>query len=145
MAKTAPRFRDTVAAYERLKAEAAARRFAPVYLLMGDESYFIDALAEQLSTTVLLDEAARAFNQITVYGKDTDGGQVVNLCRQMPMMGQYQVVIVKEAQHLKGIEKLAHYVQKPSPTTVLVVCHKERNVDKRTAFYKGCLAHGAVL
>ena len=143
MAKSALKFRDSVARYEQLAAEIAARRFAPVYLLMGEEGYFIDALAERLATTVL-DEASRAFNQITVYGRDTDAGQVVNLCRQMPMMGQYQVVIVKEAQQLRGIEKLSYYTQKPSPTTILVVCHKEKNADKRSAFYKGCAATGAV-
>lgn len=111
---------------------------------MGEESYFIDSLADLLAATVL-DEAARAFNQITVYGRDTEAGQVVNLCRQMPMMGSYQVVILKEAQQLRGIERLSLYTQKPSPTTILVICHKEKNVDKRSAFYKGCTANGAVL
>ena len=85
MAKSALKFKDSVAAYEKLAQEIAARRFAPVYLLMGEESYFIDAIAERLATTVL-GEAERAFNQITVYGKDSEAGQVINLCRQMPMM-----------------------------------------------------------
>lgn len=144
MAKSAIRFRDTVAQYERMTADAAAKRYAPVYLLMGDESYFIDALCEQLATGIL-GEAERAFNQITVYGKDSEAGQIINLCRQMPMMGSYQVVIVKEAQQLRGLDKLSLYTQKPSPTTILVICHKEKTVDKRSAFYKGCAANGAVL
>ena len=144
MAKSAIRFRDTVAQYERMTADAAARRYAPVYLLMGDESYFIDALCEQLATGIL-GEAEHAFNQITVYGKDSEAGQIINLCRQMPMMGSYQVVIVKEAQQLRGLDKLSLYTQKPSPTTILVICHKEKTVDKRSAFYKGCAANGAVL
>ena len=143
MAKSAAKFRDTVAEYERISAQIAARQFAPVYLLMGEEGYFIDALAERLSSSIL-DEAARAFNQITVYGRDTEAGQVINLCRQMPMMGSYQVVIVKEAQQLRGIEKLSFYTQKPSATTVLVICHKEKSVDRRSAFYKGCAANGTV-
>lgn len=144
MAKSTLKFRDTVAQYDRLTAEIAARRFAPVYLLMGEESYFIDRVCEQIASTVL-DPAQQAFNQLTVYGKDTEAGQVVNLCRQMPMMGAYQVVILKEAQQLRGIDKLSLYTQKPSPTTVLVICHKEKNADKRSAFYKGCAANGAVL
>ena len=144
MAKGTLKFKDSVAEYERITGEIAARRFAGIYLLMGEESYFIDAVAEQLAASIL-DEAARAFNQITVYGRDSDAGQVVNLCRQMPMMGQYQVVIVKEAQQLKGLDKLSLYTQKPSPTTILVICHKEKNVDRRSAFYKGCAAHGVVL
>lgn len=144
MAKTTLRFRDSVAQYERLSAEAAARRYAPIYLLMGEESYFIDALCDQLAATVL-GEAERAFCQIVVYGKDTDAGQVINLCRQMPMMGARQVVIVKEAQQLRSLDKLSLYTQNPLASTVLVLCHKEKNADKRSAFYKGCAAHGEVL
>ena len=144
MAKSAVRFRDSVAQFERLSADIAARRFAPVYLLMGDESYFIDALCDRLASTIL-GEAERSFNQIVLYGRDTEPGQVINFCRQMPMMGQYQVVILKEAQQLKGLDKLALYTQKPSPTTILVICHKEKNADKRSAFYKGCAANGTVL
>lgn len=95
MAKSALKFKDSVAAYEQLAGQIAARRFVPIYLLMGEESYFIDAIAEQIATTVL-GEAERAFNQLTVYGRDSEAGQVINLCRQMPMMGSYQVVILKE-------------------------------------------------
>ncbi len=143
MAKGALKFKDSVAEFERIAAQIAARRFAPVYLLMGEESYFIDVLSERLATTIL-GEAERAFNQITVYGKDSDAGQVINLCRQMPMMGSWQVVILKEAQQLRGLDKLSLYTQKPSPTTILVICHKEKNADKRSAFYKGAAAHGTV-
>ena len=144
MAKGTLKFKDSVAAFDRIMSDIAARRFAGIYLLMGEESYFIDQVADRLAATIL-DEAARTFNQITVYGRDSDAGQIVNLCRQMPMMGQYEVVIVKEAQQLKGIDRLSLYTQKPSPTTILVICHKEKNVDKRSAFYKGCAANGVVL
>ena len=143
MAKSSVKFSDTVAAFERISADIAARRFAPVYLLMGEESYFIDRLAEQLAETIL-GEAERAFNQLTLYGRDSDAGQVVNLCRQLPMMGSYEVVIVREAQQLRQIEKLSFYTQQPTPTTILILCHKEKNADKRSSFYKGCAANGVV-
>lgn len=143
MAKTTVKFKDCVAEFERLRKLIAQRKFAPVYLLMGEESYFIDALCDALAATVLT-PSEQAFNQITVYGKDSDAGQIVNLCRQMPMMGSYEVIIVKEAQQLRNIEKLAHYTSRPQPTTILVVCHKERSVDKRSAFYKQCASAGAV-
>ena len=110
MAKSAVRFRDSVAQFERLSADIAARRFAPVYLLMGDESYFIDALCDRLASTIL-GEAERSFNQIVLYGRDTEPGQVINFCRQMPMMGSYEVVILKEAQQMRQIEKLSLYTQ----------------------------------
>lgn len=144
MAKSTVRFKDTVAAYEQLVSDAKARRFAPIYLLMGEESYFIDALCDLLASTIL-DEAARAFSQYTVYGRDVEAGQVVTLCRQMPMTGSHQVVIVKEAQQLAKIEKLSHYTDAPSPTTILVVCYKGKSVDKRLAFFKGVQKCGVVL
>ena len=78
MAKSTVKFKDSVAEYERIAAEIAARRFSGIYLLMGEESYFIDALAEQLAATIL-DEASRAFNQITFYGRDSEAGQIINL------------------------------------------------------------------
>lgn len=144
MAKGGVKFKDTVAAYDRLRGEITARKFAPVYLLMGEEAFFIDALCDLLASTIL-QESERAFNQLTVYGRDSDAGQVVNLCRQMPMMGSYQVVILKEAQQLRGLDKLSLYTLKPSPTTILIVCHKEKNVDKRSQLYKSIAQHGAVL
>lgn len=144
MAKGGVKFKDTVAAYDRLRGEITARKFAPVYLLMGEEAFFIDALCDLLASTIL-QESERAFNQLTVYGRDSDAGQVVNLCRQMPMMGSYQVVILKEAQQLRGLDKLSLYTSKPSPTTILIVCHKEKNVDKRSQLYKSIAQHGAVL
>ena len=143
MAKSTLKFKDSVVAFERLRGQIAARDFAPIYLLMGEEGYFIDALCDQLAQTIL-SPAEQAFNQITVYGKDSDAGQIVNLCRQMPMMGSYEVIIVKEAQQLRQIEKLSHYTSKPQKSTILIICHKEKSVDKRSAFYKQCNAAGEV-
>lgn len=143
MAKSTLKFKDSVAAFEQLKAQIAARQFAPIYLLMGEESYFIDVLCDALSSSIL-SPAEQAFNQITVYGKDSDAGQIVNLCRQMPMMGSYEVIILKEAQQLRNIEKLSHYTSKPQASTILIICHKEKNVDKRSAFYKQCASSGVV-
>ncbi len=144
MAKSTIKFKDTVVASEVLQKNIAARQYAPVYLLMGEEGYFIDMLAEQLATTVL-GEAERSFSQIVVYGRDSDAGAVTNLCRQMPMMGVMQVIIVREAQHLKQLEKLSVYTSKPQATTLLVLCHKDKNVDKRSALYKSVLSGGVVL
>ena len=143
MAKSAYKFKDSVAEFENLRSQIAARHFAPIYLLMGEESYFIDSLCDQLAATIL-SPAEQAFNQITVYGKDSNAGAVVNLCRQMPMMGSYEVVIVKEAQQLQKLESLTHYTSSPQPSTILIICHKEKNVDKRSALYKQCQKSGVV-
>ena len=137
-------FKDSVAEYERLKKDIAGNKFAPLYLLMGDEGYFIDSLGDLLGETIL-EPAERDFNQVTLYGKDSDAGAIVNLCRQMPMMGKYQVVILKEAQQLRKIEQLALYTKNPSPTTILILCHKEKNLDKRSQLYKQIAEKGKVL
>jgi DNA polymerase-3 subunit delta len=137
-------FKDTVATYTHVMSDMAAGRFAPLYLLMGDEGYFIDKVADRLADT-LLGEAERAFCQIVVYGKDSEVGDVINFAKQMPMMGGRQVVIVREAQGLKKIEQLQLYTQAPSPSTVLVLCHKEKALDKRSALYKHVKEKGVVL
>ena len=141
------KFSDCIADYNMIMKSIEARQFAPIYLLSGDEGYFIDAIADRLASTIL-NEAERSFNQLTVYGQDSDPGKIVMLCRQMPMMGSYQVVIVKEAQQLAKIENLNLYTSQPQPTTILIICYKNkeqgRGIDKRTAFYKSCAKSGCV-
>ncbi|MFI3259495.1 MAG: DNA polymerase III subunit delta [Rikenellaceae bacterium] len=144
MAKKRVSFKESVEVYNRLIADIRGRRFAPIYLLMGEESYFIDSVCDALATTVLT-EAEQSFNQITLYGRDCEGGVVVNYARQVPMMGGLSVVIVKEAQQLRSIEKLVHYTSAPSPTTVLILCHKEKSLDKRSQLYKSISSNGVVL
>lgn len=144
MAKSAAKFSDSVATCSRLLGDIRAGRYAPVYLLMGEEGYFIDAVSDLVAATVL-GEAERAFGQLVVYGRDTEAGQVVNYCRQVPMMGERQVVIVKEAQQLRNLDKLALYTADPLDSTLLVICHKEKGVDKRLQLYKSVAARGEVL
>lgn len=141
------KFSDCIADYNAIMQSIEVRKFAPIYLLAGDEGFFIDAIADRLANAIL-NEAERSFNQLTVYGQDSDAGKIVMLCRQMPMMGSYQVVVVKEAQQLAKIENLMHYTTQPQSTTILVVCYKNkeqgRGIDKRTAFYKSCVKNGCV-
>lgn len=143
MAKSSVNFKDTISKFTEISKNIAAKRYAPVYLLMGEEGYFIDQLADLLANNIL-DDAERAFNQILVYGKDSEVGDIINFSKQMPMMGSYQVVIVKEAQQLRRIDQLSLYTQAPSPTTILVLCHKEKNLDKRSQLYKHIAQKGVV-
>ena len=143
MAKSTKKFKDSEADFRKICSDIAARKFAPIYLLAGEEPYFIDVISDKLSNSIL-NEAERAFNQTTVYGRDTDGATIASHCRQMPMMGGYTVIIVKEAQALPQLEQLATYTANPLPSTILVICHKEKSPDKRQALYKSCLANGVV-
>ncbi|MDR0428327.1 MAG: DNA polymerase III subunit delta [Dysgonamonadaceae bacterium] len=107
-----------------------AKEFAPVYLFQGDESYFIDELTDLIIRSAL-DESERDFNQTILYGSDTDVATVINACRRYPMMAERQLVVVKEAQNLKNIDDLVHYVKNPLKTTVLVINHKYGKLDGR--------------
>lgn len=136
-------FRESAAAFTQISSEISARKFATLYLLMGEEGFFIDRLADRLAETIL-DESERTFNQIIAYGKDSSVENIIDFSRKMPMMGNRQVVILREAQQLKKLEELSHYTQSPSPSTVLVLCHKDKNLDKRTPLYKHIKAKGVV-
>ncbi len=107
-----------------------ARRYAPVYYLMGEEPYYIDRIADYIADTVLQPEE-RDFNQTVVYGSDVNIGWVINTAKRYPMMSERQVVIVKEAQNLSKIDELGFYLQKPLPSTILVLCHKNGKLDGR--------------
>ena len=103
----------------------------PIYLLMGEESYYIDRLSEFIADNVLTQEE-RDFNQTIIYcTRETNVADVINCARRYPMMAKHQVVIVKEAQNLLKIDELAVYAQNPMETTILVICYKNGKVDGR--------------
>lgn len=143
MAEKRATFASCEAEFVRLMGDIKARKFAPIYLLQGEEFYFIDTLCTALSESIL-DEASRTFSQITLYGNDTDGATVATYCRQLPMLGEKEVIIVKEAQQLDKIEELVRYTATPQQTTVLVLCHKGKSLDRRGQLYKSIKAAGEV-
>ena len=106
------------------------RKFYPIYYLMGEESYYIDRIADYIGSSVLPTEQ-REFNQLILYASDTELSQVINAARRYPMMADYQVIIVKEAQNYKNLDELSLYLKKPMPSTILVMCHKNGTLDKR--------------
>lgn len=116
--------------YESLIKELDCKRYRPVYYLMGEESYYIDRVADYIARNVLTDEE-KEFNLTVVYGSDCVVSDIINAAKRYPMMSQYQVVIVKEAQTLKNMEELSYYLQKPLDSTLLVICHKHGVLDRR--------------
>ena len=116
--------------FDTIMADLRARKFAPVYLLMGEESYYIDKLSDYIAKNVLAPEE-RDFNQSIVFGADVTTAQVADMARRYPMMSEFQVVIVKEAQNLKGFEPLEKYLENPVNSTILVLCYKNGTVDRR--------------
>jgi len=116
--------------FEQIIADLKKKIYYPVYLLHGEESYFIDRITDLIEETVLT-ESEKEFNQTVVYGRDTNVGSVIDMARRFPMMSNYQVIIVKEAQDLDKIEDLVSYIEKPLKSTILVISHKYKKVDQR--------------
>lgn len=130
--------------FDSLKRDISKRIFAPIYLLMGDEAYFIDQLTDLLSETVLT-ETEKDFNMLTFYGVDSDVNNIVAAARRFPMMSEYQLIVVKEAQELNKIEILDSYAKSPLQSTVLVIGYKHGMVDKRKALVKNIEKNGGVV
>lgn len=107
------------------------QEYAPIYLLMGEEAYYIDRLSDYIADHVLTKDE-QDFNQTIIYcTRETAVADVINCARRYPMMAKYQVVIVKEAQNLLKIDELAVYAQNPLQTTILVICYKNGKLDGR--------------
>ena len=142
--------------FNQILLDIKRRIFKPVYFLSGEESYYIDTISDLIESTVLA-ESEREFNQTIVYGKDADLVTILGYARQFPMMSDYNVVIVKEAQNLKELNKksssdeedidtslssntasqqFVNYIKNPQPTTILVFCFKYKTIDKRSAVAK---------
>ena len=115
------------------------KTFLPVYFFHGEESYFIDVAVKALENDVLTEDE-KAFNQVILYGKDTSYAEICALARQFPMMGDKQVIVVKEAQDLKSgeddVKSILAYLENPVESTILVFGHKNKKLDGRKLFGK---------
>ncbi|MBL7766231.1 MAG: DNA polymerase III subunit delta [Chitinophagaceae bacterium] len=116
----------------------------PLYVFDGEEAYFIDELCDAFENH-LLEPHERDFNLTILYGRDTDWARVVNECRSYPSFAERRLVILKEASNLKDMIKLIPYLQNPNPSTTLVIAHKHKKLDGRTALPKIVAAHGVYL
>jgi len=129
--------------YEQILQDIAQRKFKPVYLLQGNEPYFIDKITEAFEQKVLTEEQ-KPFNLNILYGKDCDAGTVDNTARRFPMGSKYNLVIVKEAQLLNQIDQLVFYVSGPLASSILVICYKYKELDKRKKLFKAFNKNGVV-
>jgi DNA polymerase-3 subunit delta len=128
----------------QLFSEIKENKLAPIYFLMGEETYYIDLISDYIESHVLT-EQEKGFNQVILYGKDVSVQDIISHAKRYPMMADRQVVIVKEAQNLsKTIDQLIDYVKNPQTSTVLVFKYKYKTLDKRKALYKS-LFKSAVL
>ncbi|MCW3093453.1 MAG: holA [Ferruginibacter sp.] len=117
--------------------------FKPVYWLEGEENYYIDLLMNYAEHKILLESEA-SFNLTVFYGKDANWSDVVNACMRYPMFAEKQVVLLKEAQQMKDLDRLDNYIERPLASTIFVVSYKEKTLDKRTKLYKTIKKDGEV-
>jgi DNA polymerase-3 subunit delta len=127
-AKSSNKFQDY---YSQVQIDCQSKQFAPIYLLQGDETFFITSIVNYLEKNVL-SESEKAFNQHIFYGRDIDAMQLLGAVKRFPMMAEKQLVIVKEAQNLKGLSDLLHYFENPLNSTVLVMCFMGKKVNAST-------------
>lgn len=128
---------------EKILGDWKKKLFKPVYWLEGEEDFYIDKIMNYAEHK-LLPESEAGFNLTVFYGKDANWSDVVNACMRYPMFAERQVVLLKEAQQMKDIDKLEPYIEKPLSSTIFVVSYKEKTLDKRTKLYKTIKKDGEV-
>lgn len=134
---------DNLLQMKSILADINAGKFAPIYVLMGEEPYYSDLILEAILKNALQPEE-RDFNQTVVYAQDTTTADIVQNCRRYPMFAQRQLVVVKEAQHLTRLDVLETYFENPSAETVLVLAFTGKSMDKRTALFKKAKANAII-
>ncbi|MDR1878439.1 MAG: DNA polymerase III subunit delta [Bacteroidales bacterium] len=142
--------------YKELIASFDKKEYAPIYLLRGEEPYFIDKVARYIEEHFFKDESAKDFNLSLLYGMDTTAAQVVSFAKEYPMMSDYRLVIVREAQNLQDIyqksrkkidnlEELIEYAKHPQKQTVLVLCHKDKEKTSGTTTFQKTIKENGVV
>lgn len=120
---------------ERVLSDWKKRVYAPLYWFEGEEEFYIDKAINYAEKNILTESEA-SFNQTIFYGRDANWADITNACMRYPMFAERQIVIIKEAQHLKEIDKLEGYINKPLSSTILIVGYKDKKLDARTKFAK---------
>ena len=130
--------------FSEIKNDIKLKKLSPVYLLMGEEEYFIDKITNLFIQNILSD-VEKEFNLNVLYGKDTSVDQIVSICKKYPLMSPYQIVLIKEAQDLsRSIDRLLDYIKNPLSSTILILNFKHKSFDKRKALYKEILNKGKI-
>jgi DNA polymerase III subunit delta len=129
---------------EKILSDWKKNLFKPLYWLEGEEEFYINVLMQYAEHQIISD-AESSFNLTVFYGKDANWTEVINACRRYPMFAERQVVLLKEAQQMKDIDKLESYISNPLSSTVLVVSYKGKTIDGRSRLAKILKLHGEVL
>ena len=123
--------------FEKIIADIRQKKLAPVYLLHGEEAFFIDEIMNVILNEVLTDQE-QEFNQMVFYGKDAQPQNIVSSARQFPMMAEKRVIVLKEAQQMRNLDVIASYIENPVSSTIFVIVYRGKKMDMRTTIGKTC-------
>lgn len=129
--------------FEQILNDLKNKIYYPIYFLGGEEAYYIDEISDFIEKNILTD-TEKEFNQSVIYGRETDVPSIISYAKRYPMMANYQVVIIKEAQYVDKIEDLLPYFENPLDSTLLVINYKYKKIDKRKAFFKRITKKGVL-
>ncbi len=121
--------------YKEISQNLKNKIYHPIYFLTGEEPYFIDKITEYIENDILREEE-KDFNLHILYGRDVSASKILDYAMQLPMLSNYQVIIIREAQDISDIESLKNYFEKPNSSTILVLAYKNKKIDKRKTFFK---------
>ena len=130
--------------YSQIITDLKNKKYSPVYFFEGEEPFFMDRISDYILENVLTEDE-KGFNQTILYGKDLSLDSIMTAAKRFPMMAERQVVVIREAQNIKNIEDLSHYVEKPMRSTILVFNYKYKTIDKRKKLYKALQKNGVYL
>lgn len=136
-------FNATVENFQSIMQKLQKREYSPLYVLCGEEPYFIDKISEYIAEHAIAEEE-RDFNREIIYGSEHTAASVMELSRTYPMMASHRVVVVREAASISDFNKMESYFENPMKSTILVLCYKGKSLDKRQAVYKKAVANGVV-
>ncbi|MCI7728937.1 MAG: DNA polymerase III subunit delta [Bacteroidales bacterium] len=128
---------------EQLISHFKTKQYKPIYLLMGEEDYYIDVISKWAEDNILTEDE-KDYNYQLLYGKNTTCEVIINAARELPMMSEHKLIIVKEAQSIRSLDKLQKYLEQPTPSTILILCYKHGTLDARKAVYKSINSSGIV-
>lgn len=114
-----------------LKIHIKNRTFSPVYIIYGDEPYYIYHYVNKISDSAILE-----FNDLNSYkadGEDINVDELLNACMTLPMFNDYRTVVVRDiklGENESEDQKILEYVENPNKSTILVLYFIATNPPK---------------
>ncbi|HJN54204.1 MAG TPA: DNA polymerase III subunit delta [Flavobacteriaceae bacterium] len=130
--------------FKQIENDIKSKKFSPIYLFMGEEEFYINYLTSLIvENSISISE--KEFNYNVLYGKETNIDEIISICKKFPLMSNYQVVVLREAQDLsRTIDQLTAYTNNFLESTILIINYKHKSLDKRKSLYKSVSKNGIV-